>query len=64
MPLCGPLAENWICPLSFTCGVVGEMVSFGVDTIVAVAWPDLLGAATEVAVMVTVAGEGTLRGAV
>jgi hypothetical protein len=39
-PLCGPLAENWICPLSFTWGVAGEMVSFDVDTIVAVAWPD------------------------
>jgi hypothetical protein len=62
-PLC-PLALNWIWPPGLICGEPGEIVSVGVETMVICAEPDRLGAATEVAVAVTVGGEGTLAGAV
>jgi hypothetical protein len=63
-PLCEPVALNWTWAPGFTCGAAGEIDNVGVATIVTVAVADSLGSATDVARRVTVAGEGTLDGAV
>ncbi len=57
--------NGWV-PLVVTVGFVGEMLTLmgGAVVTVIVAEADLVGSATEVAVMVTVAGVGTLAGAV
>jgi hypothetical protein len=63
-PLPGPLAVNCTWAPGFTWGELGETVSVGAEaTIVAVALADRLGAPTDVAVMVTVGGAGTVVGA-
>lgn len=55
---------NCTCPPGFTWGKLGEIVSLVAAVMVTVAFADWLGAATDVAVMVTVGGAGTLAGAV
>jgi len=63
-PLPGPLAVNCTWPPGFTWGELGETVICEVATaIVTVAVPDRLGAATGMAVIVTVGGAGTDPGA-
>jgi hypothetical protein len=64
-PTPGPLAENCTDAPGFTCGELGDTVSGerGATT-VTVALEDLLGAATEVAVMVTFGVAGAVAGAV
>ena len=64
MPLPGPLAKNCTCAFRFTCGELGVRVSFEALAMVTVALEDALGEATDVAVIVTVAGLGTVPGAV
>jgi len=61
--LWGPLAENWICPPGFTWGDIGEIVRVDrAAAMVTIAVDERLGAATEVAVIVTFES-GTVDGA-
>lgn len=65
MPLPGPLAKNCSWTPGFTVGELGVTMNFETAaTIVAVALEDLVGAATDTAVMVTLGDAGTLGGAV
>lgn len=64
MPLPVPLAENCTCAPGFTCGLLGEIVSTGVELIVTVADAEAVDEAADVAVTVTVAGLGAFAGAV
>jgi hypothetical protein len=64
-PLPGPVARNCTCAPGFNCEEFGDTVrldEFG--TIVAVAVAVRLGAATGVAITITLGAEGTLAGAV
>ena len=63
-PLPGPLAANCTWPPGFTWGELGEItICEAAATIVAVAVPERVGAATGMAVIVTVAGAGIDAGA-
>ena len=65
MPLPGPLAENCSCAPGLTVGELGLTMSFeAAATIVAVALEDLVGAATDTALMVTLSEARMLGGAV
>lgn len=64
MPLPGPLAENWIWPCGLTVGDAGAIVRPEAVVMVIVPEPEALGSATDVAIICTVAGEGTEPGAV